>query len=218
VIIGVVTPRRSLVLRPILPARSAHRTKATSEEFGRSVPVRPVCAIPFLGMDIGNDDLHPMIHRLALVFAAFLTAPSFFAQGGTTPPAQVQVEERPVSEETITVEPIMEVPVVDPNEPLRAVELMPEFPGGQEALMRYLGSKIEYPVDAVENGIEGTVFITFVVEPDGRITNVMPLRGLGAGLTEEAIRVAKGMPNWKPGMQRGKAVRVQYNLPIRFKL
>jgi TonB family protein len=177
-----------------------------------------MCSIPFLGMVIGNNDLHPMDHRLALVLAAFLTTPTLFAQGGTTPPAQVQVEERTLSEETITVEPIMETPMDDTNEPLRVVEEMPEFPGGQDALMKYVSSKIAYPEEAVESGIEGTVFITFVVEPDGRITNVMPLRGLGAGLTEEAIRVAKGMPNWKPGMQRGKAVRVQYNLPIRFKL
>ena len=164
-------------------------------------------------------DLHPMNIRFALPLLAFLATPALFAQGGTTTPEPVRVEERVVGDETITVEPMrVDEPAHDANEVMTVVEEMPEFPRGQEALMRYLGSKIEYPVDAVENGIEGTVFITFVVEPDGRITNVMPLRGLGAGLTEEAIRVAKGMPNWKPGMQRGKAVRVQYNLPIRFKL
>jgi protein TonB len=166
-----------------------------------------------------NHDLYPMNLRLALPLVAVLFTPALFAQGGNTPPAQVEVEERTLSEETITVEPIPEPPTVQgSNEVFTVVEEMPEFPGGQDALMKYVSSKISYPEEAVESGIEGTVFITYVVEPDGRITDVKPLRGLGAGLTEEAIRVVKGMPTWTPGKQRGKAVRVQYNLPIRFKL
>lgn len=157
--------------------------------------------------------------RLALPFVAFLVSPTLFAQGGTTPPAQVQVEETTLSEETITVEPMrVDEPAHDPNEPFTIVEEMPSFPGGQEELMKYIGKEMKYPEEAVENGIEGTVFIAFVVEPDGMITDVKSLRGLGGGLTEEAIRVVKGMPKWIPGKQRGKAVRVQYNLPIRFKL
>lgn len=71
---------------------------------------------------------------------------------------------------------------------------------------------------AKDAGVQGAVYVTFVVEPDGNITNVKVLRGIGAGCDDEAIRVVKAMPKWKPGKQRGKSVRVQFNLPIRFTL
>ncbi len=96
------------------------------------------------------------------------------------------------------------------------VEEQPGFPGGEAALMEFLGKNITYPPMARESGIQGTVFVTFVVEPDGSVTNVKILRGIGGGCDEEAIRVVKNMPKWKPGKQRGKPVRVQFNLPIRF--
>ncbi len=172
-----------------------------------------------MARSLPNRDLYPMNLRLVLPLVAVLSTPALFAQGGTTPPAQVQVEERTLSEETITVEPMqVDEPAHDPNEPLTIVEEMPEFPGGKEALFAYIGKELKYPVEAVENGIEGTVFIAFVVEPDGLITDVKLLRGIGGGCNEEATRVVKGMPKWVPGKQRGKAVRVRYNLPIRFKL
>ncbi|MCF8379180.1 MAG: energy transducer TonB [Bacteroidales bacterium] len=98
------------------------------------------------------------------------------------------------------------------------VESMPGFPGGDEARMKYLYDNIEYPQMARESGIQGRVFVTFVVERDGHITDVRVLRGIGGGCDEEAIRVIKNMPNWVPGKQRGKPVRVQFNMPILFKL
>ncbi len=98
------------------------------------------------------------------------------------------------------------------------VEAMPEFPGGMAKLMGYLGNNIKYPPFAKETNIQGRVFINFVVEPDGKISNVKVLRGIGGGCDEEAIRVVESMPNWKPGMQRGKPVRVSYNLPVKFTL
>jgi protein TonB len=166
-----------------------------------------------------NHDLYPMNLRLALPLVAVLSTPALFAQGGTTPPAQVQVEERTLSEETITVEPMrVDEPVHDANEVMTIVEEMPEFPGGQEALFAYIGKDLKYPEQAVEEGIEGVVFVAFVVETDGSISNVNMLRGIGGGCSEEALRVVQGMPNWKPGKQNGKTVRVRYNLPIRFKL
>jgi len=106
----------------------------------------------------------------------------------------------------------------DSNEPFTVVDEMPEFPGGQEALFAYIGSELKYPEAAVEKGAQGVVYVTFVVEADGSISNPKVLRGIGYGCDEEAWRVVKGMPNWKPGKQRGETVRVQYNLPIRFKL
>lgn len=98
------------------------------------------------------------------------------------------------------------------------VEAMPEFPGGEAALHKYLGENIKYPQMAKESGIQGRVFVTFVVERDGSVTDVKVLRGIGGGCDEEAIRVVKGMPRWSPGKQRGKPVRVQFNLPVKFTL
>ena len=98
------------------------------------------------------------------------------------------------------------------------VESMPEFPGGEPSLYKYLAENIKYPQMAKESGIQGRVFVTFVVERDGSVTDVRVLRGIGGGCDEEAIRVVKAMPKWTPGKQRGKSVRVQYNLPVKFTL
>jgi periplasmic protein TonB len=98
------------------------------------------------------------------------------------------------------------------------VEDMPSFPGGEEALFKYLGQNIKYPQLAKEAGITGKVYVNFVVDKDGNVTDVKVLRGIGGGCDEEAIRVVKNMPKWSPGKQRGKPVKVSYNLPIRFSL
>jgi len=116
------------------------------------------------------------------------------------------------------------VPVVDDEEEVveeqifLVVEEMPSFPGGEKEMYRYIGKNIEYPRMAKESGISGRVFVTFVVEKDGRVTDVKILRGIGGGCDEEAVRVIKSMPRWKPGKQRGKPVRVQYRMPIKFTL
>jgi protein TonB len=107
---------------------------------------------------------------------------------------------------------------VEEQQIFQVVENMPEFPGGRGALMKYLATNIKYPPYAKEAGIQGRVFINFVVETDGSITAVKVLRGIGGGCDEEAIRVVKSMPKWKPGMQRGKPVRVSFNLPVKFTL
>ena len=98
------------------------------------------------------------------------------------------------------------------------VENDPEFPGGMEALYKYLAQNIKYPQLARDNGITGKVYVTFVVERDGSIANPKVLRDIGGGCGQEAIRVVKSMPKWTPGKQRGKAVRVQFNLPVNFSL
>jgi protein TonB len=98
------------------------------------------------------------------------------------------------------------------------VEESPGFPGGDVARIRYLQENIRYPQMARESGIQGTVYVTFVVEKDGRVTDVRILRGIGGGCDEEAIRVINAMPRWNPGKQRGKPVRVQFNMPIKFTL
>ena len=98
------------------------------------------------------------------------------------------------------------------------VEKDPEFPGGMDALYKYLAQNIKYPTIARENGITGRVYVTFVVERDGSIANPRVLKDIGGGCGAEAIRVVKSMPKWNPGKQSGKAVRVQFNLPVNFNL
>ena len=107
---------------------------------------------------------------------------------------------------------------VQQQEIFMVVEQMPAFPGGMGALMTYLATHIKYPPLAKESGIQGRVFINFVVEPDGSIDHVKVLRGIGGGCDEEAVRVVKSMPKWIPGKQRGKPVRVSFNLPVKFTL
>ncbi len=98
------------------------------------------------------------------------------------------------------------------------VEEMPSFPGGEPAMMKFLANNIKYPAIAKDANIQGTVYVTFVVNEKGEVKDVKVLRSIGGGTDEEAIRVVQSMPKWKPGKQRGKAVKVQYNLPIRFTL
>ena len=98
------------------------------------------------------------------------------------------------------------------------VEEMPSFPGGQAALMQYLASNIKYPVVAQENGVQGRVIVSFVVERDGSISDVKVARSVDPSLDREAQRVVKSMPKWKPGKQNGSAVRVKYTVPVVFRL
>ena len=127
-----------------------------------------------------------------------------------------EVEQNEVIEEYVAPE-VVEEEVVE-QEIFQIVEEMPAFPGGEQKLMEYVGKNIKYPQIARETGIQGRVFIGFVVEPDGSVSNVKLLRGIGGGCDEEAMRVVKSMPKWKPGKQRGKAVRVSYQIPVFFKL
>ena len=98
------------------------------------------------------------------------------------------------------------------------VEQMPEYPGGQAALFEYLSKNIKYPADAEKKKVEGKVFVTFVVDTDGKITDVSLMRKVFPSLDAEAVRVISAMPNWIPGRQKGQAVRVKYTVPIMFRL
>ena len=106
----------------------------------------------------------------------------------------------------------------DKNGVYQICEQMPEFPGGVNALIDHVGRNVVYPEKAKEKEIEGRVFVGFVVEKDGSISDVKVLRGIGGGCDEEAVRIISAMPKWKPGMQDGKPVRVSYQIPIHFKL
>ena len=109
---------------------------------------------------------------------------------------------------------------IDEEEPVFAVvESMPEFPGGQEALFKYLSENVKYPVSAQEKGIQGRAICQFVVDKDGSICDVKIVRTSGdTSLDNEAMRVVKSMPKWTPGQQRGKPVRVKYTMPVSFRL
>ena len=126
------------------------------------------------------------------------------------------VDQNEVIEEYVA--PEIEEEDIQEAEIFTIVEEMPDFPGGMQKLADYLAKNIKYPQMARESGIQGRVFINFVVEPDGSISNVNVMRSLGGGCDEEAVRVVKSMPKWKPGKQRGKPVRVSYILPVNFKL
>lgn len=106
----------------------------------------------------------------------------------------------------------------DQNELFTVVENMPKFPGGEEARAKYFAENIKYPEAARKAGVQGTCYVTFVIEEDGSTSNVKVLRGIGGGCDEEAVRVIQSSPKWEPGTQRGKAVRVQFNMPVKFAL
>lgn len=106
----------------------------------------------------------------------------------------------------------------DTDQVFHVVEVDPEFPGGMEALIKYLSENIKYPEQAKKDKIQGRVYISFVVEKDGSVADAKVLRGIGGGCDEEALRVVNAMPKWTPGKQRNTPVRVQFNLPVAFKL
>jgi TonB family protein len=115
----------------------------------------------------------------------------------------------PVKQDTMTK---FEPPVY------KVVETMPAYPGGYEALIKFMMENVKYPEEAKKNNIQGPVYVSFIVEIDGSVSNVKVLRGIGGGCDEEGVRVVSLMPKWSPGMDKGKAVRVSYVLPIQFKL
>ena len=104
------------------------------------------------------------------------------------------------------------------DEVFHVVEDMPSFPGGQEAYYKYLGTNIEYPEQARELGIEGRVFITFIVNKDGSLSDLQLAQGIGGGCDEEALRVFMESPNWVPGKQRGKVVKTRMQAAVTFEL
>lgn len=129
--------------------------------------------------------------------------------------------------EDVTVGADDEVEIVDLEEEVEEdtdtqifvrVEKMPSFPGGRKAMYKYLGRNMKYPTVAMENGIQGKVYVGFVVDKDGSITNVKVLRPVDSYLDKEAVRVVKAMPKWNPGRQMNKAVRVSYTVPVNFQL
>ena len=135
-------------------------------------------------------------------YAVGYSAPVLSANVSKLSAVQVSIEEEVDLEEEIFM----------------VIEEDPEFPGGTDSLMAFIQRNLRYPEEAKRNKIEGKVFISFIIEADGSVSNIKVLRDIGSGCGAEAVRVVKMMPKWKPGKQRGKAVRTQFNLPIQFVL
>lgn len=135
---------------------------------------------------------------------------------------ELEIEDSEADETTvIDVAPVIETAAEEEEEETQVffiVEDMPEFPGGDAALRKYLATQVNYPVIAQENGIQGKVYVTFVVGKDGKVSNARVARGVDPSLDKEALRVVNSLPTWKPGKQRGKPVNVSYTVPINFVL
>jgi len=108
--------------------------------------------------------------------------------------------------------------ISDEDAPLLIVDQMPEYPGGADAMMNFLGQNIKYPADAVKNKVSGRVMVQFIVDSKGKIKKVKVLKGIGSGCDEEAVRVVSMFPDWKPGVHNGKPVSVYFTVPIVFTL
>ena len=139
--------------------------------------------------------------KTAVAIGSFDVKGNDEAAGEVLKAKEVIAQEKPVEEKVFDV-----------------VEQMPQFPGGDAALFEYLSTHIKYPTIAEENGVQGRVIVTFVVERDGSITDVKVVKSVDPSLDKEASRVVAGMPKWIPGKQNGSAVRVKYTVPVTFRL
>jgi TonB family protein len=136
----------------------------------------------------------------------------------TAPPPPPPPPPPPAKKKQTSETKYVAVPGSNEQDVFTVVEEMPEYPGGQDAMVKYMVSSIVYPAEAKQKKIEGTVYVSFIVEKDGSVTHVKVIRGIGGGCDEESVRVVKGMPKWIPGKQRGKTVRCQFNLPVKYAL
>lgn len=132
----------------------------------------------------------------------------------------VEIEEETVPDVPVKIDaPPPPPPKEEPQDEIfMIVENQPEPKGGMQAFYKYIGKKIKYPKQARRMGVEGRVFVQFVVDKDGTLTDIKVLKGIGAGCDEEALRVLKEAPKWQPGKQRGRPVKVRMSIPIFFKL
>jgi protein TonB len=140
------------------------------------------------------------------------------------PPTQEEVKDVQVSTETHEGEKVVDLPPENPvvsedeGKIFTIVEEMPTFPGGEDKMIEYIAKNTKYPPVARENDIKGRVFVNFYIDKEGKVQGVKLIRGIGGGCDEEALRVVRSMPPWKPGKQNGRPVNVYYNLPVNFTL
>ncbi len=188
-----------------------------NEEKGSQKPSQIVADII-----ISDDDMIRQDNRSVIMQASeFPETPpereTSGANGGTKIPGSDNA--RPISGGTYSIASIEKTEIEDETRPVFAiVEQMPSFPGGEEKRIAFLARNIRYPEKAVENAIQGKVYVSFVVKRNGNLADFKVLQGIGGGCDEEVLRVVKMMPKWSPGKQDGKAVDVLYNMAVKFKL
>jgi periplasmic protein TonB len=180
----------------------------------RTPPPPPVATIRFVPPKVTDkeDIIEPEIPKIDDITVAVSTKTQEGVEG-VLPPVIEAPAAPPDPEEVKKVET-----PVDITYTTATVQQQPEFKDGVAAMYQFLNKNIIYPAVARENGIEGTVYVSFVVSKDGSIREVQLKRGIGGGCSEEAIRVIKLMPNWNPGKQNGKAVAVTFTMPVKFEL
>lgn len=147
---------------------------------------------------------------LVLIFAIFFLACSDSSSSDKT------VKDETETKPDFSDADVFENQGVEGEEIFQAVKDTPEFIGGKKKMYEFINSNVRHPREAAENGVSGLVYVRFVVEKNGKITNPKLLKGIGSGCDEEAIRVIAMMPNWKPGAHNGKVVRCYHTLPIAF--
>lgn len=173
--------------------------------------VNSVRNLPLIVMpeaDVVEDNLPPTTEQLKEATSGTETAQ------GT---GDIDIIAAPEASAPTVTEKALEVET-KPEAPFVTVEQQPEYPGGLDALRTFLSKNLNYPRAAASSGVSGRVYVSFVVNTDGSLTDIQVLKGIGFGCDEEAVRVMQKMPHWRPGKQAGRTVRVKYNLPISFTL
>lgn len=149
-----------------------------------------------------------------LLLSALALSLTLFACSNSTQPAKIVTPSKSSQAVATKTTPAQ----ADTSKIFNIVEKMPEYPGGINALMHYLATNIKYTAEARKAKVQGRVFVNFIIEKDGSISHVKVLKGIGYGCDKEAVKAVENMPRWIPGQQRGKPVRVEYNLPVKFSL
>ncbi len=170
--------------------------------------VRALPPVVLPDRDVPEEQLPPTVEELKDAVTGHET------MEGTGEPEVIQPREEAAPTKTETA--IETAPLKE--EEFLIVEQQPEYPGGLTAMRTFLAKNLHYPTSAATAGVSGKVFVSFVVAADGSLSDVAVLKGIGFGCDEEAVRVMRQMPRWKPGKQSGRSVRVRYNLPITFTL
>jgi TonB family protein len=190
----------------LLKKRIAMMTKTKSKIWARSKVLFALPILLVMGFILtanSNGNL-PAINPGAVIISQAMIVPAPDPTTQDKPKQETQVK--------------YVAPVVSSNKADQEVDKMPAYPGGDEARSKFFVETVKYPENALKKGIQGTVFISFLVKADGSITNVKIMRGIGGGCDEEAIRVVKLMPKWTPGELKGKPVDVEFTMPIKFAL
>jgi periplasmic protein TonB len=204
-IVNIMTPPPAKIDKPIVPPPVPPP---------KTLPPPPIKTIGFTPPKVTDkeDIIEPEIPKMDDITVAVSTKTQDGVNGDLPPIIESAPPPPPEPKEEKTVE------ATDETYDLVTVQQQPEFKNGVAAMYQFLGKNIVYPAVARENGIEGTVYVSFVMGKDGSIRDVQLKRGIGGGCSEEAIRVIKLMPNWNPGKQNGKAVSVTFTMPVKFKL